>query len=205
MRPDNIKIREHLKKKLSTSRYEHTLGVAYTSVALAMRYGCDLQKAELAGLLHDCAKRYEDAVIIEKCGKRGIVLTEAELMAPAVIHAKLGAWMAEHKYGIADPEILSAISCHTTGKPEMSLLDKIVYIADYIEPGRDKAPKLSEYRRLAFEDLDEALYQIISATLNYLKSTGGAIDDMTQSAYDYYHCLRVPEERPVCRSKRLDR
>ncbi|MFQ9209852.1 MAG: bis(5'-nucleosyl)-tetraphosphatase (symmetrical) YqeK [Clostridium fessum] len=80
-----------------------------------------------------------------------------------MIHAKLGAWMAEHKYGITDPEVLSAIACHTTGKPAMSLLDKILYVADYIEPRRDKAPNLPKLRRLAFEDLDEALYQILDA------------------------------------------
>ena len=115
-------------------RYEHTLGVSYTCMALAMRYSANLDQAEMAGLLHDCAKRYDDATIICKCQEHGIELTEGELRAPAVIHAKLGAWMAEHKYGITDPEVLSAIACHTTGKPAMSLLDKILYVADYIEP-----------------------------------------------------------------------
>ena len=124
-------------------RYEHTLGVSYTCMALAMRYSANLDQAEMAGLLHDCAKRYDDATIICKCQEHGIELTEGELRAPAVIHAKLGAWMAEHKYGITDPEVLSAIACHTTGKPAMSLLDKILYVADYIEPRRDKAPNLS--------------------------------------------------------------
>ena len=136
-------IRKHLKKKLNPMRYEHTLGVSYTCMALAMRYSANLDQAEMAGLLHDCAKRYDDATIICKCQEHGIELTEGELRAPAVIHAKLGAWMAEHKYGITDPEVLSAIACHTTGKPAMSLLDKILYVADYIEPRRDKAPNLS--------------------------------------------------------------
>lgn len=135
-------IRKHLKKKLNPMRYEHTLGVSYTCMALAMRYSANLDQAEMAGLLHDCAKRYDDATIICKCQEHGIELTEGELRAPAVIHAKLGAWMAEHKYGITDPEVLSAIACHTTGKPAMSLLDKILYVADYIEPRRDKAPNL---------------------------------------------------------------
>ena len=110
-------IRKHLKKKLNPMRYEHTLGVSYTCMALAMRYSANLDQAEMAGLLHDCAKRYDDATIICKCQEHGIELTEGELRAPAVIHAKLGAWMAEHKYGITDPEVLSAIACHTTGKP----------------------------------------------------------------------------------------
>ena len=180
-------IRKHLKKKLNPMRYEHTLGVSYTCMALAMRYSANLDQAEMAGLLHDCAKRYDDATIICKCQEHGIELTEGELRAPAVIHAKLGAWMAEHKYGITDPEVLSAIACHTTGKPAMSLLDKILYVADYIEPRRDKAPNLPKRRRLAFEDLDEALYQILDSTRNYLKETGTAEDDTTEQTWEYYH------------------
>ena len=168
-------------------RYEHTLGVSYTCMALAMRYSANLDQAEMAGLLHDCAKRYDDEAIICKCQEHGIELTEGELRAPAVIHAKLGAWMAEHKYGITDPEVLSAIACHTTGKPAMSLLDKILYVADYIEPRRDKAPNLPKLRRLAFEDLDEALYQILDSTRNYLKETGTAEDDTTEQTWEYYH------------------
>ena len=190
MKHEIITIREHLKKKLSPGRFEHTMGVSYTCIALAMKHGCDLDKAEMAGLLHDCAKRYDDMTIIQKCEKKGISLTEGELRAPAVIHAKLGAWMAENKYGITDAEILSAIACHTTGKPEMSLLDKIVYVADYIEPRREKAPNLPEMRKLAFEDLEEALYQIMQGTLTYLEASGVQADVMTQKAYDYYKARR---------------
>ena len=129
--------RQRLQEKLPPMRYEHSLGVAYTAMALAMRYEYDLDRAEVAGLLHDCAKYYSDGEIIKKCRKHEIPLSEAEIQAPAVLHAKYGAWMAQHRYGVSDPEILSAIRWHTTGKAEMSLLDKIIYIADYIEPRRD--------------------------------------------------------------------
>ena len=125
-------IRKHLKKKLDAYRYEHTLGVEFTCQALAMRYGYDLDKADLAGLLHDSAKRFEDPVMLQKCLDRNIPVTAEEERDPSLLHAKLGAWMAEHKYEVDDPEILSAITCHTTGKPGMSLLDKILYVADYI-------------------------------------------------------------------------
>ena len=182
-------IRKHLKKKLNPMRYEHTLGVSYTCMALAMRYSANLDQAEMAGLLHDCAKRYDDEAIICKCQEHGIELTEGELRAPAVIHAKLGAWMAEHKYGITDPEVLSAIACHTTGKPAMSLLDKILYVADYIEPRRDKAPNLPKLRRLAFEDLDECMYQILKDTLSYLAENPNEVDAATKDAYAYYTML----------------
>ena len=102
MNTEIFTIRKRLKSKLDPMRYEHSLSVSFTCVALAMRYGYDLNKAELAGLLHDCAKRYNDQTIIEKCRKKGISLTEDELGAPATIHARLGAWMAEHKFGISD-------------------------------------------------------------------------------------------------------
>lgn len=186
MNSEIFSIRENLKSRLKPGRYEHSLSVSFTCMALAMKYGYDLDKAELAGILHDCAKCYDNNTIIEKCRKNGLELTESELQAPSIIHAKLGAWMARQKYGVADPEILSAIACHTTGKPEMGLLDKILYIADYIEPRRDKAKDLSNLRRLAFEDLDEALFQIMKGTLKYLEEAGTHADAMTQKAYEYY-------------------
>ena len=114
------KIKEDLKKKLSSKRYEHTMGVEYTSTCLAMRYGADIEKARLAGLLHDCAKYLSS----------GIPVSAYERKNPELLHAKLGACFANELYGVTDPEILSAIIWHTTGCPEMSLLDKIVFIAD---------------------------------------------------------------------------
>lgn len=190
MNKDIFAIRENLKSKLNPMRYEHSLSVSFTCIALAMKYGYDLDKAELAGILHDCAKRYNDETIIKKCRKNGIELTEGELMAPSIIHAKLGAWMAEHKYGVTDPEILSAIACHTTGKPAMEMLDKILYIADFIEPRRDKLPNLSKVQKMAFEDLDEALFETIEGILTYLEESGTYADSVTKEAYEYYKPLR---------------
>lgn len=178
--------RKQLKSKLDPMRYEHSLSVSFTCMALAMRYGYDLHRAELAGLLHDCAKRYGDNELIVKCQKHGIDLTEGEKKAPAVIHATYGAWMAEHKFGIQDPEILSAIRCHTTGKPDMGILDKILYIADYIEPRRNKAANLEQMRYLAFQDLDRTMYEILAGTLDYLKKKNAGLDSMTLRAYEYY-------------------
>ena len=186
MNSEIFSIREELKASLKPGRYEHSLSVSFTCMALAMRYGYDLDKAELAGLLHDCAKCYDNNSIIAACRNSGMELTEGELQAPSIIHSRLGARMAEEKFGVNDPEILSAIACHTTGKPDMSLLDKILYIADYIEPRRYKIKDLPAIRRLAFEDLDEALFQIMEGTLRYLKESGTYADIMTQNAYHYY-------------------
>lgn len=177
-----LEIRKNLKKKLDPGRFEHTLGVAYTCQALAMRYEYDLHKAELAGLLHDCAKRFDNETMLEKCIKREIPMTEGEIRDPSLLHAKLGAWYAHEKYGVEDEEILSAIACHTTGKPQMNLLDKILYVADYIEPGRYKAAELPKMRKLAFVDLDLACLSIMESVLKYLELTNCPIDAMTEKA-----------------------
>lgn len=177
-----IEIRKHLKKKLDPGRFEHTLGVAYTCQALAMRYEYDLHKAELAGLLHDCAKRFDNEAMLDKCIRHGIPMTDGEVRDPSLLHAKLGAWYAREKYGVEDEEILNAIACHTTGKLKMTLLDKILYVADYIEPGRYKAAELPKMRKLAFIDLDLACLSIMESILKYLESTNCPIDTMTEEA-----------------------
>ena len=181
-----LNLRDGLKEKLSPQRYEHTISVSFICTALAMRYGADLEQSELAGLLHDCAKYYGDGNIIKKCEKQNIFLTSDELKAPVVLHAKYGAWLAEHKYGIEDKEVLDAIRWHTTGRPDMSLLEKIVFTADYIEPRRDKAADLPVVRSVAFIDLDECVYIILKGTLEYLEGKGYFVDSMSVQAYDYY-------------------
>ena len=175
-----------LKREMDEGRYQHTLGVMYTAAALAMRYEYDIQKAQIAGLLHDCAKCIPNGKKLKLCEKYQIPVTEVENRNPFLLHAKLGSFLASHEYDVQDEEILSAILYHTTGKPDMSLLDKIVYIADYIEPRRNKAPNLTEVRKLAFLDPDAALYKILSDTLSYLDEGTGEVDEMTIKAYEYY-------------------
>lgn len=182
--------RKKLCSKLDPMRYEHSLSVSFTCMNLAMRYGYDLGKAEMAGLMHDCAKCYTDEEILKKCMKHQIHVTEAEQRTLPVLHAKYGAFMAEHKYKIEDREILDAIACHTTGKPGMTVLDKILYIADYIEPRRYKAENLSVVRVMAYKDLDEAVYAILGGTLEYLDKRGQMIDPMTFEAYEYFKKLK---------------
>ncbi len=179
-------IQEKLCKKLDDKRYRHTLGVMYTSAALAMAHGQDVKRAQLAGLLHDCAKCVSNKKKVKICQKHEIPVTPFEEENPFLLHAKLGAYYAKKKYGVEDEEILSAISCHTTGKPNMTPLEQIVYIADYIEPMRDTAPNLGEIRRLAFQDLDKCTYKILKDTLDYLNSSPGKIDITTEQTYQYY-------------------
>ncbi len=179
-------IRKKLSKKLKKERYEHTIGVMYTASSLAMRYKTDIQDALTAGLLHDCGKYCSAEEQIELCRKKKIPLTEDELEMPALIHAKLGAFLAEHEYGITDQGILDAITYHTTGRPGMTMLEKIIYIADYIEPNRREIPVLPEVREAAFTDIDRAVYLSAKATAQYLENSGKKIDSMTVKTYQYY-------------------
>ncbi len=179
-------IKKSLEKVLSSKRYEHTLGVEYTASCLAMRHGADLEKARIAGLLHDCAKYLSSDQKIESARKYGMFVSEYEKKNPELLHAKLGACFAHDVYGIEDPEILSAITWHTTGKPDMALLDKIIYIADYIEPNRNQAPNLRTVRKLAFSDLDQCLYQILEDSVIYLAHKKSVTDPMTEQTYQYY-------------------
>lgn len=183
---DIAKLRKAMEKELDIKRYEHTLGVAYTAACLAMYYGADPLKAEVAGLLHDCAKCLDNEKRLQICKKHHIKVTDIELQNPFLLHAKVGSFLAMQKYGVDDKDITNAILNHTTGRPDMSLLEKIVYIADYIEPCRKQAPNLAQIRKLAFENIDKALLFILGDTLHYLQTVGNEIDPMTQKTYDYY-------------------
>ena len=187
-------MKKTLKKYIDAGRFEHTEGVMYTASSLAMCYGENVEKALVAGLLHDCAKCIPDRKKIKICQKNDIAITDLEAENPFLLHAKVGAYIAREKYGIEDGEILSAIACHTTGKPDMSLLDKIIYISDYIEPMRRKAPNLPEVRVMAFQNLDLTLFKILSDSLAYLRNSPEKLDTMTVQAYEYYKELLIGKE-----------
>ena len=183
-------IQEKLMKALDNPRYEHTIGVMYTAGCMAMAHGYDVKQSMLAGLLHDCAKcmTHEERLLL--CEKYGVEVTPSELENKALLHAKAGAILAKIEYDITDIDILHAIAVHTTGEPDMNTLDKIIYIADYIEPGRDKAPNLELVRSLAYQDLDACMAQILYDTLNYLNSRGGLIDPTTAETNEFYKDYR---------------
>lgn len=186
---DFIKMEKKLAKYLDEDRYAHTLGVMFICASLAMVHGCDLEKAQAAGLLHDSAKCIPNKKKLKMCAEHHIAVSDFEKEHPFILHAKLGAYIAKAKYNVSDKDILSAITYHTTGKPDMNILEKIVYIADYIEPSRNKAPRLTELRKLAFEDLDECMYQILKDTLLYLDKNPEDVDSATKDAYTYYAAI----------------
>lgn len=192
---DFSKMEKKLSKYLDEDRMVHTMGVMYTCAALAMVHGYDLKDAQAAGLLHDCAKCIPNKKKLKMCDEHKIPVTDFEKTHPFLLHAKLGAYIAREKYGIKDEEILTSITYHTTGRPDMSTLEKIVYIADYIEPMRDKAAHLPEIRKLAFVDLDECMYEILKDTLLYLEENPKDIDSITKDAFIYYKDLHMERTR----------
>lgn len=183
---DLQKIEKKLKKYLDEDRLWHTLGVMHTAASLAMVYNVDIEKAQLAGLLHDCAKCIPTKKKLKLCKENNIPVSDFEKEHPVLLHAKVGAYIAAEKYGVKDPEVLHAIAWHTTGTENMTDLEKIIYISDYIEPARNKAPRLPEIRKIAFQDLDLCMYEILHDTLNYLDSNPNDLDQTTVKAYEYY-------------------
>lgn len=184
-----------LEQELNYKRFVHTLAVAGTAASLAMCYGADIEKAEIAGLLHDCAKCLDVRKMQRLCEKAGLEISPYERSSGSLLHSKAGSVLAAEKYGVTDPDLLNAIRFHTTGRPGMSLLEKIIFVADYIEPGRFSAKNLPLVRKMAFADIDEALLKILYDTLVYLNSTGNTVDPMTQKTYDYYK--RLDEESNI--------
>ena len=183
---DTKAFQKELKKVLKPSRYEHSLGVADTSASLAAAYGYPKHLAYVAGLLHDCAKYMSNEELLDYATKHKVDITKGDRKALHLLHAPVGAYIARNKYGIKDEDLLHAISVHTTGCPNMTLLDKIIFVADYIEPHRDKAPRLEELRKLSYKDINRAIVMILEDTINYIKSGDSYIDKRTFETYEYY-------------------
>lgn len=183
-----IQIQDELEKVLKKKRFWHTIGVRYTAQAMAMHFGLDMVKAGFAGVLHDCAKYLSDEDMLRECRNYHIEINQFEKKQPSLLHAKLGAHYAKEKYNIDDEEILEAIRWHTTGKPEMTDFEKIIFIADYIEPERKMLPGMTKIREASFSDLNKAMYLILDNTISYLRENkqDDAIDDFSLRAYEYY-------------------
>ncbi len=157
-------MKNRLEKVLTPGRFRHSVSVMETAVRLAKKYGADIGKAETAGLMHDCARniRGEEAFLL--CEKYGIETDFISESQPELLHGPLGYYIARDVYGIVDQDILNAIRCHTTGKESMSLLEKIIFMADYIEPGRS-CPHIDAVRKEAAVDLDRAMLAALDNVL----------------------------------------
>lgn len=191
---DRADMVKKLKGKLTEKRFIHSIGVEYTAASLAFVYGEDVQRARIAGLLHDCAKCIPKDEKLKKSKKLGLPINESEKADPDLLHGKLGAYYAKEKYGVKDEGILSAITWHTTGHPGMSMLDKIIFVADYIEPNRKMIRDLDIIRKEAYEDIDKCIIHILKNTLEYLHEKQAIIDETTEQTFYYYVDNRVIDE-----------
>ncbi|WP_191565226.1 bis(5'-nucleosyl)-tetraphosphatase (symmetrical) YqeK [Metabacillus idriensis] len=172
-----------VKDQLTEHRYQHTLGVMETAIELAHLYGADPKKAETAAIFHDYAKfrskNEMKQIIIEQNMSKDLLFHSPELW-----HAPVGAYLVEKEAGIHDAEILDAIRYHTSGRESMTLLDKVIYVADYIEPGRI-FPGANEVRELAKSDLNKALIVSMKNTILFLLNKNQAIYPETLQSYNY--------------------
>ena len=168
---------------LKPSRVTHVLGCRDTAVELARRWGADETDAARAGILHDITKALDGPLQLTLCGEYGMMLNDFSVHNPKTLHALTGSLVAERVFG-ENPAVVQAIRNHTTGAPGMSLLDKIIYVADYMEPNRD-FPGVEELRRLAFTDIDAALKLGLEMTIRMLVEQGREVCAESRAALDW--------------------
>ncbi len=178
-------MRRTLMSRLNKNRFAHSIGVANTAVELAKRFSVDVDKTYIAGLLHDCARQFENEQLPVEAAKRAVPITDIEYAAPILLHAPIGAVMVKEDYGVDDPEIIRAIARHTVGDQNMSPLDIIIWFADMIEPHRNY-PGVEELRRLAKEaSLEQMFLEGLNQTIAFVVSKGSLVHPKTIDARNY--------------------
>ncbi|MEE1042351.1 MAG: bis(5'-nucleosyl)-tetraphosphatase (symmetrical) YqeK, partial [Clostridia bacterium] len=164
-------IEQCIKKMTKESRFNHSKGVQFMAVELAKHYGLDVKKAELAGLMHDCVKNLPVEEMFRLCDELGCELDEVTKRETKLIHAPLGAFYAKKVFGVEDEEVFNAIYWHTTAKENMTLFEKVIFIADVVEPNR-KYDIIDEMRKLAFENIDLAMLKILDYNITKQVNAG---------------------------------
>lgn len=180
-------MREKLAGMIPEKRLKHSIGVMETAVKLAPAAGVDEEKARIAGLLHDCAKKLSGKQLLEACEKGGIVLAPGEAESEDVLHAPAGVYVARYEFGVTDKEILSAIRWHTVGAPGMTPLEELIFVADFIEPNRKPIPGLEAIRETAKKDLHAAAKMCAESTKRHVTENGWPFCAQTQAMLDSYN------------------
>lgn len=170
-----------LKQSLNQHRYIHSVNTMKEAISLAEHYGENKDIAAIAGLLHDCAKNLKDDETIKYCKDNGVKLNEIEQRQIFLMHGEVGAIIAKEKYGVEDEIILNAIRYHTTGSSNMNMMDKIIFLADYIEPGRTHS-EVNNARSLAYQDINKALICAFDNVIKYVIIQNGLIHPNTIEA-----------------------
>lgn len=173
-----------IKNKLSEKRYNHSLNVAKTAESLAELNNSHKGKAFLAGILHDYAKELSAEHLLQISHQHNLICDEIELENPQLLHGPVGALLVKEELGISDGEILTAIRYHTTGCPQMGVLSKILYIADFIEPGRN-FPGVEEIRKATFKNLDRGVLEALDHTIKYLIGESQLIHGLSVQARNW--------------------
>ena len=178
-------IKSRLVLLLDSERFAHSLSVQKVAQALAQKHKVDFTNASLAGLLHDCARYMGSAQLLKKAEELKMEIHPVERLEPKLLHARLSAYVAEKEFKVKDPEILQAISRHTVGAESMSELDKVIYLADHIEPSRDFLG-VEQVRKLAFEDMNKAIAECATLMLKALLDKKLPIYPPTLLTRNYY-------------------
>ena len=191
---------------LKPKRMPHVLGTEQEAIRLAQQYGADVTEARIAALLHDCTKKLEMDEQLRLCDKYGVELDELERHALKLLHSKTGAEIARDVFGVSDA-VYEAIRWHTTGKPDMSTLEKVIYLSDYIEPTRD-FPGVEELRQAVHTDLDEGLLMGLSDSIAEMKERGNPVHHNTVEARDFLlkrkgTDMKTPKELAILAAKAL--
>ena len=171
---------QEVQKELSPKRWRHTQGVMNKAIELAQRHDGNVEQAYLAALLHDVAREWSSEQWVAEAKTAGLVMDEAALHSPVLLHAPLAAWVAKRRFGVTDETVLNAIARHTIGGTDLSLLDKIIYLADGLEEGRSYKG-VEELRQLALQDIDAAMLAVYDQTLRYMIKREEAIHPETIS------------------------
>ena len=183
---DYASLEQKLKTMLTPDRYRHSLGVMETAEKMARQFGEDAEKAKIAGLLHDCAKDIDKDEMIAMCDALGVELDPVKREQRSVVHADLGAKLLETEFGIFDPDIISAVKYHTLGRVNMTNLEKILYIADIIEPGRKPWEGIEDLRRIAMADLDCAMLYAVDRSVEYVLHRHKILHSQTLATQQYF-------------------
>ncbi len=184
---------QKLRGMLSEKRYRHSLGVMETAIEMAEIFGVDTEKARLAGLLHDCAKDIERSKRIPLCKELGVYLDPVKKDQKGLIHADLGAKMVETEFGITDIEVINAVKYHTLGRENMTDLEKILYLADIIEPNRKPFDGIEELRSLCRSNLDCAMLYALDRSIEYIQHRHKKLHSQTLQAQQYF--LEICKEK----------
>lgn len=176
---------EKIENLLSKKRYKHVKGVVKTAVKLARKYEADIEKCKVAAILHDYAKQFSHEEIEVFIKKHDLKVDDLEADSRELVHSKIAAKIAEEEFGISDQEILNAISYHTTGRADMTMIEKIIFVADSIEEGRIY-PGVDSIREISFIDIDNAMLCILDNTISYLINSGAKIHPNSVISRNYF-------------------